>query len=318
MQASTKTSLPALAEHIKSRMDAESYAGKMQRNPQLALVKVMEEYWEVVAAHQNNQTIECSDLLAHFLMYLNGIGVSLEDILNELNKRRWIPKLLNQQKNVLNQNESKEIIIGIMNSKYIEKVDQFAQEQLGIKVIRYSDRILSVKGEIIDQKKFSKYFGYEQNRRLSLLTSKPKDMIWLLGSKRVTHIITFNTIVENYPKIYSTILEIIDPTICLALIYRKGDSIVPEKWTHWNKPLIATEYICQVTKFFEDNNISHEVYHLDKITGSSENFLINSDKYLLSDAIVETGQTLEQNHLEIWQTIVPKGQIRIGLYGSLN
>jgi hypothetical protein len=95
---------------------------------------------------------------------------------------------------------------------------------------------------------------------------------------------------ENDPKIYSIVHETIDPTICLALICRKGASIQPAKWTHENNALIAAQYVCQITRFFEKNNINHRTYHLDKIMDSSEEFLINSDKYLLVDAIVENGK----------------------------
>jgi phosphoribosyl-ATP pyrophosphohydrolase len=295
-------------------MNTDSYTGKMQRNPQLALAKIMEEFWEVISAHQDNQISECSDLFVHLIMYLNGMGISIEDVSNELNTRRWIPRSLIENNEILKP-KSKEIIIGITTCKYTDKTDRFAEEQLGIKITRYSGRNYLVNGQIIDKKKFSKYFGNDETIQLSLFTCKPKDMIWLLASQRLTHIITFENVVKNYPKIYSVIHEIIDPSICLALICRQGESIEADKWTYENKSLIASENICQVTRFFEENNINHHTYHLDKITGSSEGFLINSDKYLLADAIVETGRTLEENHLQIWKIIIPKGQMHIGLYG---
>lgn len=58
----------------------------MQSNPGLALAKVMEEFWEIICADSMEQEIiECSDFLVHFLMYINGKGVSLETIVNILN-----------------------------------------------------------------------------------------------------------------------------------------------------------------------------------------------------------------------------------------
>ena len=54
---------------------------------------------------------------------------------------------------------------------------------------------------------------------------------------------------------------------------------------------------------------------MDRVTGSSEGFLINSNKYLLADAVVESGRTLDDNNLEIWKIIIPKGHVQIGLYG---
>ena len=178
------------------------------------------------------------------------------------------------------QSYTKEIIIAITNSKYKEKTDRFAEQELGIQIIRHSERNLSVQGQIIDDQKFSKYFATNSNIKLSLLPCKPKDMTWLLASKRVTHLITFDTLVKNFPKIYSIRHEIVDPSICLALIQRQNDIIEPENWTQQNKTLIATEYICQVTKFFQENNIDDRTFHLDKITGSSEAFLVNSNRYL--------------------------------------
>ncbi|CAF4117487.1 unnamed protein product [Adineta steineri] len=316
LQTSIKANFGTLADHIKSKIDSDSYSGKIQRNPQLALAKIMEEFWEVVAGHEDNQISECSDLFVHLIMYLNGMGITIEDISNELNSRRWKEKQNNNQH--ITEQISKEIIIGITTSKYTEKTDRFAEEELGIKITRHSNRNFQVNGEIIDENKFSKYFGNESNMKLSFHSSKPKDMIWLLASKRVTHIISFEPVVKNYPKVYSIIHQIIDPTICLALLCRKGAIIEPEKWTCDNKTLIASEHVCQVTKFFEQININHHTYHLDKVTGSSEGFLSNTSKYLLADAIVESGKTAQENNLEIWKIIVPRGQIHIGLYGCLN
>jgi phosphoribosyl-AMP cyclohydrolase/phosphoribosyl-ATP pyrophosphohydrolase/uncharacterized protein related to proFAR isomerase len=317
LQTSIKANIATLADYIRSKINDDSYSGIMQRNPQLALAKVMEEFWEVMASHQDHQISECSDLFIHLVMYLNGIGVTMEEIFNELNARRWAPNLLIEE-NQISKKISNEIIIGITTAKYTDKTDRFAQEQLGIKIIRYSGRSLLVKGEIIDREKFEKYFGNDQNIKLSLFTSKPKDMAWLLASKRVTHLITFETVVKNYPTVYTLIHHIVDPTISLALISRKGALIEPQKWTNQNKPLIAAEHVYHVTRFFEQNNINPNTYHLDRVTGSSEGFLINTDKYLLADAVVESGKTLEENHLQIWKDIIPKGQVHIALYGRCN
>lgn len=312
-QISIKGNLAVLADHVKMKIDSDSYSGKMQRNPQLALVKVMEEFWEVMVSHQENQVSECSDLLVHFIMYLNGIGVSLQDIFNELNARRWSP---NTSITCITsfENTSNHVIIGIAVTKYTNKTDRFAENELGIRIIRQSGRNLSVRGQIIDREKFSKYFGTDENTKLSLFTCKPKDMVWLLASKRITHIITFEIVIENYPTIYRRIHATIDPSISLALICRKGAHIEPKNWSQYNKPLIATEHIYHVTRFFEQNNIDATKYHLDRIIGSSEGFLVNTDKYLLADAVVETGRTLKENDLEVWKILIPKGYIHIALY----
>ena len=274
---------------------------------------MFEELWEIVAADEPHQLFESCDLLIHFLMYLNGMNIKFDDILNELNIRRWKPREIKE-----NQTNFNEIIIGITNSKYQNKTEEFAENELGIRIIRNAGRNLLIEHKIVDEKKFSKYFGVNKNIDLSFLPSKPKDLVQLLSSKRVTHIITFETVVKNYPKIYSIIHEVIDPTISLALITRQNQLIEPMQWTSENKILIATEHACQVTKFFEENSIDRRTYHLDRINGSSESFLVNSKKYLLADAIVETGRTIQENNLQIWKTILPKGKIHIGLYGYLS
>ncbi|CAF4757521.1 unnamed protein product [Rotaria sp. Silwood2] len=86
-------------------------------------------------------------------------------------------------------------MIGIATSKYTDKTDQFAEEQLRIKINRQSGRSLCVKVEIIDRNKFCKYIDHDENVKLSLFPSKSKDMPWLLTTKRVTHLFTFETVV---------------------------------------------------------------------------------------------------------------------------
>lgn len=55
-----------------------------------------------------------------------------------------------------------------------------------------------------------------ENIQLSLFIGKPKDMAWLLASKHVTHLITFETVVKNDPAVYTVIHEVMDPNISLA------------------------------------------------------------------------------------------------------
>ena len=63
----------------------------------------MEEFWEVTACHQDNQISECSDLFVYLIMYLNGMGISIEDICNELNTRRWIARSLIENNEISEQ-----------------------------------------------------------------------------------------------------------------------------------------------------------------------------------------------------------------------
>ncbi|CAF3091825.1 unnamed protein product [Rotaria sp. Silwood2] len=126
-------------------------------------------------------------------------------------------------------------------------------------------------------------------------------MPWLLASKRVIHLVTFETVVKNYPTVYIILHEFADPNICLALLCRKGACIEPKKSTHQNKSLIAAEHVSHVTRFFEQININPSTYHLDRVTGSSEGYLVNTDLYLLADAIVESYLTKTTNtHCTLW------------------
>lgn len=69
-----------------------------------------------------------------------------------------------------------------------------------------------------------------------------------------------------------------------------------------------------VSEFFHKEGIPQNVYHMDRIMGSSEGFLINTDKYVLCDAVVESGRTLTENDLQVWKYIIPKGEVKMGLY----
>lgn len=85
LQTSIKGNLVDLTHHIaKSSQSPSSYANKMVKYPGLALMKTMEEFWEVVtsehlttqASDATSNTLrqhklrECCDFLANFLMYL--------------------------------------------------------------------------------------------------------------------------------------------------------------------------------------------------------------------------------------------------------
>ena len=319
LQTVVKANISTLTEHIKDKMTTNSYSGIMQQNPGLALSKLMEEFWEIVTAYDDTQINECSDLLVHLLMYMNGKGISIEDILNELNARRWNPNLLSSTVSVGNSkkiNIDKEIVVAVTAAKYSNKTDGYAADHLGFKIIRTSEksRSLKVSYEIVDQDKFNKFCG---TKTLSIITARPKDMPWLLAAGRVTHLITYETVVKNFPQVYVPVHEIVDPDIGLALICRNSDVIDVNSWSSTNKILIAAEHVWHVSDFFNKEGVPQNIYHLDRIMGSSEGFLINTSKYLLCDAVVESGKTLEDNDLKVWKYIIPKGQVKIGLYSGL-
>lgn len=135
-QSVVKTNLSVINDHIKGKIHSKSYSGVMQNNPGLALAKVMEEFWEIICASNNDeQTIECSDFIVHFLMYINGKGVRLEDIVNELNARSYSPQLLPKFSKTSLRDPSV-VSLGILNEKYFKSTDKFIEEELGIRIIR--------------------------------------------------------------------------------------------------------------------------------------------------------------------------------------
>lgn len=312
LQTAVKANLGTLADYIRSRKDGTSYSAKMQQNPGLALAKLMEEFWEIVTASDKTRVEECSDFLVHYIMYLNGMGVDLYAILNELNARKWNPHL-NQLFKIKDESSENEVIIAITPSKYAYKTDKFAEEQLGVVIDRGSDRNLKINYKVVDEKKYQEFFG---DKKLVFVTSRPKDMPFLIAFKRIDGALTYNTVVKNSPKVYKKILEVADETIILALIKRKGETIDPSTWTADNKVLIATEHVYHVHNHFVQRGLDEHVFSLDRVIGSSEGYMVNNtkDKYLLCDAIVESGRTLEENGLEVWETVLPKGKVMVGLY----
>jgi len=124
---------------------------------------------------------------------------------------------------------------------------------------------------------------------------------------------------QNQPMVYKEIASIPDTDLSLVLIKRKNDIIDPSTWSSEKKMVIATESINFVNEYLASNNISGDCYTLAHISGTSESFLVNDTKtnYLLCDAIMESGRTIEENGLEVWRTVKNKGDIKICLYGLI-
>ena len=74
----------------KSSSDDSSYTSKLLKNRSLSVEKVKEEIAELIEAVENNsnKVHEAADVLYHLLVYLEGNGVRIEDIMDELEKRR--------------------------------------------------------------------------------------------------------------------------------------------------------------------------------------------------------------------------------------
>ena len=74
----------------KSSSDDSSYTAKLLKDKSLSLEKVKEEIDELIEAVENNsnKVHEAADVLYHLIVYLEGNGVRIEDIMEELEKRK--------------------------------------------------------------------------------------------------------------------------------------------------------------------------------------------------------------------------------------
>ena len=76
-------------ERKKSPVDG-SYTNKLLNDKTLSKEKVLEEINELIEAVQNNSNKihEAADVFYHLTMYLEANNVKIEDVMNELNKRK--------------------------------------------------------------------------------------------------------------------------------------------------------------------------------------------------------------------------------------
>ena len=74
----------------KSSLDDSSYTTKLLKDKSLSVEKVKEEVGELIEAVENNsnKVHEAADVLYQLLVYLEGNGVRIEDIMDELEKRK--------------------------------------------------------------------------------------------------------------------------------------------------------------------------------------------------------------------------------------
>ena len=317
-QSPVKAGVGVLNNHIHAQNSARSYVAQMKANPGLALAKMMEELWEIASASKDAQVDECADLLVHFLMYVNGKGISLNDILNELNARRWNPRLVVTRQEKCLTVAGDRIVIGMASEKYTKWTRQFLENHLGIRLHdRKNDRALEIAYDVCDQAKHDLAF---KGVRVSFVGMRPKDMPYMVTSGAIDGAITFSTIIDNQPKVFKAVTEHVVGNIELALIKRKADTIDVSAWTPLCKAIIATEHMVDVNRYLTvDLGIPSSAFSLTHVLGSSESFLVNETKrpYTLCDAIVESGATLDANELEVWRVVRGREDIKIGLYTRL-
>ncbi len=86
-------SLEELVNIIRDRKNSspeKSYTSKLLNDKKMNISKVNEEVAELIEAiaNNNNQVHEAADVLYHLLVLLEGSGVKIEDVMEELKKRQ--------------------------------------------------------------------------------------------------------------------------------------------------------------------------------------------------------------------------------------
>tara|TARA_B100001540_G_scaffold296685_1_gene298613 strand:- start:291 stop:563 length:273 start_codon:yes stop_codon:yes gene_type:complete len=86
----TLENLIKLARERKNNPVDGSYTNKLLSNKSFSKKKVLEEINELIdAVDQNNNIIhEAADVFYHLIMYLEANDVKIEDVVEELNKRK--------------------------------------------------------------------------------------------------------------------------------------------------------------------------------------------------------------------------------------
>ena len=87
---STLESLFKLARDRKSNPVEDSYTNKLLNDKSLSKEKVLEEINELIedVEKNTNKIHEAADVFYHLIMYLEANDVKIEDVMEELNKRK--------------------------------------------------------------------------------------------------------------------------------------------------------------------------------------------------------------------------------------
>ena len=85
--------LISLARQRKEKPIDGSYTNKLLKDKNLSTSKVKEEINELLESVENNtnKIHEAADVFYHLIVYLEANGVKIEDVMQELNKRKkWV------------------------------------------------------------------------------------------------------------------------------------------------------------------------------------------------------------------------------------
>ena len=86
----TLESLFKLARNRKNSPVEGSYTNKLLRDKSLSKEKVLEEINELIESVEKNtnKIHEAADVFYHLIMYLESNSINIEDVMEELNKRK--------------------------------------------------------------------------------------------------------------------------------------------------------------------------------------------------------------------------------------
>jgi len=85
--------LEQLIKIIRERKNSspdKSYTNKLLNNKNLSVSKVKEEIAELIESVEknSNRVHEAADVIYHLMVYLEANNIKIEDVMDELNKRR--------------------------------------------------------------------------------------------------------------------------------------------------------------------------------------------------------------------------------------
>ena len=86
----TLENLILLVRDRKKSSPEQSYTGKLLNNKSLSTEKVKEELGELIESVENNSNKihEAADVFYHLIVYLETNGIKIEDVMDELKKRK--------------------------------------------------------------------------------------------------------------------------------------------------------------------------------------------------------------------------------------
>ena len=79
-----------LARERKKNPVKDSYTNKLLKNKSLSKAKVLEEIYELIEAleENSNEIHEAADVFYHLIIYLEANNIKIEEIMEELGKRK--------------------------------------------------------------------------------------------------------------------------------------------------------------------------------------------------------------------------------------